>query len=122
MYVKPMLRLCYLLLLAPLTAACLPACLQVGIFVADMHPGHYIDEGTYALLGAASFLGGAMRMTVRPRALTPGWGRGLLAGGGRACEDRRYGAVVAWGWLPGGHGDLGLGKRPVQGTCARLAC
>ncbi|KAG2444895.1 hypothetical protein HXX76_001631 [Chlamydomonas incerta] len=36
----------------------------VGIFVADMHPGHYIDEGTYALLGAASFLGGAMRMTV----------------------------------------------------------
>ncbi|GIL91065.1 hypothetical protein Vretimale_9495 [Volvox reticuliferus] len=36
----------------------------VGIFVADMHPGHYIDEGTYALLGAASFLGGAMRLTV----------------------------------------------------------
>lgn len=29
-----------------------------------MHPGHYIDEGTYALLGAASFLGGAMRLTV----------------------------------------------------------
>ena len=35
------------------------------MFVADMHPGHFIDEGTYALLGAASFLGGAMRMTVR---------------------------------------------------------
>lgn len=37
----------------------------VGMFVADMHPHHYIDEGTYALLGAASFLGGSMRMTVR---------------------------------------------------------
>eukprot|EP00798_Chlamydomonas_sp_ICE-L_P013668 gene13668-19556_t len=36
----------------------------VGIFVVDMHPQHHIDEGTYALLGAASFLGGAMRMTV----------------------------------------------------------
>eukprot|EP00879_Flechtneria_rotunda_P004562 GHRR01004817.1.p1 GENE.GHRR01004817.1~~GHRR01004817.1.p1 ORF type:complete len:654 (+),score=198.62 GHRR01004817.1:480-2441(+) len=37
----------------------------VGVFVADMHPGsHVIDEGTYALLGAASFLGGCMRMTV----------------------------------------------------------
>eukprot|EP00878_Enallax_costatus_P009990 GHUV01010428.1.p1 GENE.GHUV01010428.1~~GHUV01010428.1.p1 ORF type:complete len:619 (+),score=131.54 GHUV01010428.1:162-2018(+) len=37
----------------------------VGVFVADMHPGtHSIDEGTYALLGAASFLGGCMRMTV----------------------------------------------------------
>ena len=36
----------------------------VGIFVADMHPGNPIDEGTYALLGAASFLGGCMRMTV----------------------------------------------------------
>jgi chloride channel 7 len=37
----------------------------VGVFVADMHPGtHAIDEGTYALLGAASFLGGCMRMTV----------------------------------------------------------
>lgn len=33
--------------------------------MADMHPGtHSIDEGTYALLGAASFLGGCMRMTV----------------------------------------------------------
>ena len=29
-----------------------------------MHPHHYIDEGTYALLGAASLLGGSMRMTV----------------------------------------------------------
>lgn len=59
------------------------AALQVGIFVADMHPGHYIDEGTYALLGAASFLGGAMRMTVRH-------GSGDLDGG----------AVSAWagGW------------------------
>ncbi|KAF8058892.1 CLC-D [Scenedesmus sp. PABB004] len=38
----------------------------VGVFVADMRPGATgaIDEGTYALLGAASFLGGAMRMTV----------------------------------------------------------
>lgn len=36
----------------------------VGIFVADMHPSHNIDEGTYALLGAASFLGGSMRMTM----------------------------------------------------------
>uniref|UniRef100_A0A383VWF9 Chloride channel protein n=1 Tax=Tetradesmus obliquus TaxID=3088 RepID=A0A383VWF9_TETOB len=37
----------------------------VGVFVADMRPGtHSIDEGTYALLGAASFLGGCMRMTV----------------------------------------------------------
>ncbi len=36
----------------------------VGIFVADMHPAHNIDEGTYALLGAASFLGGCMRLTV----------------------------------------------------------
>lgn len=36
----------------------------VGIFVAEMHPDHNIDEGTYALLGAASFLGGCMRMTV----------------------------------------------------------
>eukprot|EP01026_Neomeris_dumetosa_P067175 TRINITY_DN6542_c0_g1_i3.p1 TRINITY_DN6542_c0_g1~~TRINITY_DN6542_c0_g1_i3.p1 ORF type:complete len:536 (-),score=43.57 TRINITY_DN6542_c0_g1_i3:439-2046(-) len=36
----------------------------VGMFVVDMHPQHQIDEATYALLGAASFLGGAMRMTV----------------------------------------------------------
>lgn len=38
---------------------------QVGIFVADMPSFNNIDEGTYALLGAASFLGGSMRMTVR---------------------------------------------------------
>ncbi len=37
---------------------------QVGIFVADLESFHNIDEGTYALLGAASFLGGSMRMTV----------------------------------------------------------
>jgi H+/Cl- antiporter ClcA len=36
----------------------------VGIFVADMHPHHYIDEGTYALLGAASFLGGCPAPTL----------------------------------------------------------
>mmetsp|Transcript_13825 Transcript_13825/g.37368 ORF Transcript_13825/g.37368 Transcript_13825/m.37368 type:complete len:858 (-) Transcript_13825:79-2652(-) len=36
----------------------------VGIFVADLQSFHNIDEGTYALLGAASFLGGSMRMTV----------------------------------------------------------
>lgn len=36
----------------------------VGVFVADLHPSINIDEGTYALLGAASFLGGCMRMTV----------------------------------------------------------
>lgn len=36
----------------------------VGIFVAAMHPSHAVDEGTYALLGAASFLGGSMRLTV----------------------------------------------------------
>ncbi|KIY93570.1 Chloride channel protein CLC-d [Monoraphidium neglectum] len=36
----------------------------VGVFVADMHPRQTIDEGTYALLGAASFLGGSMRLTV----------------------------------------------------------
>jgi len=38
---------------------------RAGVFVADMYPGvQTIDEGTYALLGAASFLGGCMRMTV----------------------------------------------------------
>ena len=38
---------------------------QVGIFMADMHPNHHhIEEGTYALLGAASMLGGAMRISV----------------------------------------------------------
>ncbi|GMH34108.1 hypothetical protein BSKO_01942 [Bryopsis sp. KO-2023] len=36
----------------------------VGMFVTRMHPHHNIDEGTYALLGAAGFLGGASRMTV----------------------------------------------------------
>eukprot|EP00803_Ostreobium_quekettii_P009051 evm.model.scf_1646.2 EVM.evm.TU.scf_1646.2 scf_1646:9021-11405(-) len=36
----------------------------VGGFVIDWHPHHSIDEGTYALLGAAGFLGGATRMTV----------------------------------------------------------
>lgn len=36
----------------------------VGMFVIRMHPNHNIDEGTYALLGAAGFLGGASRMTV----------------------------------------------------------
>ena len=30
----------------------------------ELHGSKDIDEGTYALLGAASFLGGAMRMTV----------------------------------------------------------
>eukprot|EP00976_Prorocentrum_cordatum_P118022 1196399-Prorocentrum_minimum.AAC.7 len=30
----------------------------------ELHDSKDIDEGTYALLGAASFLGGAMRMTV----------------------------------------------------------
>lgn len=36
----------------------------VGMFVIRMHPNYNIDEGTYALLGAAGFLGGASRMTV----------------------------------------------------------
>ncbi|KAI8468319.1 MAG: chloride channel [Monoraphidium minutum] len=36
----------------------------VGVFVADMNPRQRVDEGTYALLGAASFLGGSMRLTV----------------------------------------------------------
>ncbi|GBF93681.1 hypothetical protein Rsub_06784 [Raphidocelis subcapitata] len=36
----------------------------VGVFVADIHPRQTVDEGTYALLGAASFLGGSMRLTV----------------------------------------------------------
>lgn len=48
---------------APSTAMA-PARPQVGMFVADMHPTHYIDEGTYALLGSASFLGGSMRITM----------------------------------------------------------
>lgn len=37
---------------------------QVGIFVADLQSHKHIDEGTYALLGAASFLGGSMRLTM----------------------------------------------------------
>jgi chloride channel 7 len=36
----------------------------VGMFMTELSGGQDIDEGTYALLGAASFLGGAMRMTV----------------------------------------------------------
>ncbi|GAX72881.1 hypothetical protein CEUSTIGMA_g336.t1 [Chlamydomonas eustigma] len=36
----------------------------VGIFVADLQRHRHIDEGTYALLGAASFLGGSMRLTM----------------------------------------------------------
>ncbi|XP_042475967.1 chloride channel protein CLC-d isoform X2 [Macadamia integrifolia] len=36
----------------------------VGMFVVNFYKKLNIDEGTYALLGAASFLGGSMRMTV----------------------------------------------------------
>ncbi|KAL8026268.1 hypothetical protein ABFX02_14G016300 [Erythranthe guttata] len=36
----------------------------VGIFVVRFYKKLNIEEGTYALLGAASFLGGSMRMTV----------------------------------------------------------
>eukprot|EP00271_Cylindrocystis_brebissonii_P004752 TRINITY_DN16591_c0_g1_i1.p1 TRINITY_DN16591_c0_g1~~TRINITY_DN16591_c0_g1_i1.p1 ORF type:complete len:534 (+),score=97.56 TRINITY_DN16591_c0_g1_i1:171-1604(+) len=36
----------------------------VGILLVKMYGRADIDEGTYALLGAASFLGGSMRMTV----------------------------------------------------------
>lgn len=36
----------------------------VGILMVKMYGKDEIDEGTYALLGAASFLGGSMRMTV----------------------------------------------------------
>ncbi|XP_073137026.1 chloride channel protein CLC-d isoform X1 [Henckelia pumila] len=36
----------------------------VGMFVVSFYKKLNIDEGTYALLGAASFLGGSMRMTV----------------------------------------------------------
>ena len=36
----------------------------VGILMAQLGAGEQTDEGTYALLGAASFLGGSMRMTV----------------------------------------------------------
>lgn len=36
----------------------------VGIFVVNFYKKLNIEEGTYALLGAASFLGGSMRMTM----------------------------------------------------------
>ncbi|XP_057857526.2 chloride channel protein CLC-d [Cryptomeria japonica] len=36
----------------------------VGMFVVNFYRKLNVDEGTYALLGAASFLGGSMRMTV----------------------------------------------------------
>ena len=36
----------------------------VGMVMTELNGNKDIDEGTYALLGAASFLGGAMRMTV----------------------------------------------------------
>ncbi|XP_018846839.1 chloride channel protein CLC-d-like isoform X2 [Juglans regia] len=36
----------------------------VGMFVVNFYKKPNIEEGTYALLGAASFLGGSMRMTV----------------------------------------------------------
>lgn len=36
----------------------------VGMLVVNIYKKPNIDEGTYALLGAASFLGGSMRMTV----------------------------------------------------------
>ncbi|KAG8373056.1 hypothetical protein BUALT_Bualt12G0131100 [Buddleja alternifolia] len=36
----------------------------VGLFVVSFYKKLNIEEGTYALLGAASFLGGSMRMTV----------------------------------------------------------
>ncbi|KAH6776926.1 chloride channel D [Perilla frutescens var. hirtella] len=36
----------------------------VGMFVVNFYQKLNIEEGTYALLGAASFLGGSMRMTV----------------------------------------------------------
>ncbi|KAJ7552546.1 hypothetical protein O6H91_06G059900 [Diphasiastrum complanatum] len=36
----------------------------VGMLVVSLYKKDDIDEGTYALLGAASFLGGSMRMTV----------------------------------------------------------
>jgi len=66
----------------------------VGVFVADTHPGQRIDEGTYALLGAASFLGGSMRMTMCtcvPLTAPPRWlngGLGERAGGGGCCRCR----------------------------------
>eukprot|EP00210_Caulerpa_lentillifera_P000903 g874.t1 len=36
----------------------------VGMYVNGLHPNGSIDEGTYALLGAAGFLAGSTRMTV----------------------------------------------------------
>ncbi|XP_073268007.1 chloride channel protein CLC-d isoform X2 [Populus alba] len=36
----------------------------VGMFVVNFYKKPNVEEGTYALLGAASFLGGSMRMTV----------------------------------------------------------
>lgn len=36
----------------------------VGMFVVNVYKKLNVEEGTYALLGAASFLGGSMRMTV----------------------------------------------------------
>ncbi|KAJ0092206.1 hypothetical protein Patl1_25402 [Pistacia atlantica] len=36
----------------------------VGMFAVNFYKKLNIEEGTYALLGAASFLGGSMRMTV----------------------------------------------------------
>ncbi|KAF3776378.1 Chloride channel protein [Nymphaea thermarum] len=36
----------------------------VGMFVVNFYKKLNVEEGTYALLGAASFLGGSMRMTV----------------------------------------------------------
>ena len=36
----------------------------VGMFVVKVYKKLNVEEGTYALLGAASFLGGSMRMTV----------------------------------------------------------
>ncbi|KAJ6431403.1 hypothetical protein OIU84_018812 [Salix udensis] len=36
----------------------------VGMFVVNFYKNLNVEEGTYALLGAASFLGGSMRMTV----------------------------------------------------------
>lgn len=37
---------------------------MVGVFVRWLHPGSGVDEGTYALLGSASFMAGSMRLVV----------------------------------------------------------
>ena len=37
---------------------------MVGVFVRWLHPGSAVDEGTYALLGSASFMAGSMRLVV----------------------------------------------------------